>query len=143
MLSGVVSVSQQDTSRSVVKTYVPEYQKDEWADHADELDMSQSEFVRTMVQAGRRKFDLPDSPDSRANRGDQETVSGDSDSGDLTARVVDILEREDGPCTWDDLLAAVSDDIEDRLDSALQDLQADGRVRYSGRESGYVTAEGT
>ncbi|WP_435318173.1 DUF5805 domain-containing protein [Haloarchaeobius sp. TZWSO28] len=134
-------MSQQDTSRSVVKTYVPSYQKAEWADHADELDMSQSEFVRAMVQAGRRKFDLPDSPDSGAEGDQSDTVSGDSDGGDLDERVVDILNSAEGPCTWDELLAAVSDDIEDRLDSALQDLQADGRVRYSGRDGGYVPTE--
>jgi len=42
--------------RRSVKTYVPEDQKAIWQDHADDLGMSQSEFVRTMVQAGRRGF---------------------------------------------------------------------------------------
>ena len=46
----------EDTSRTQVRTYVPAYQKSEWESHADELDMSQSEFVRTMVQAGRTRF---------------------------------------------------------------------------------------
>ncbi|MDZ7701745.1 MAG: DUF5805 domain-containing protein [Halobacteriales archaeon] len=40
-----------------VKTSVPRYQKEAWTEHADALDMSQSEFVRTMVQAGRRGFE--------------------------------------------------------------------------------------
>ncbi|MFT4957036.1 MAG: hypothetical protein ACI9EZ_000344, partial [Halobacteriales archaeon] len=46
-----------DTERSVVKTYVPAYQKALWQRQAETLEMSQSEFVRTMVQAGRRGFD--------------------------------------------------------------------------------------
>lgn len=42
-----------DTDRVTVTVYVREYQKEEWTDHADRLDMGLSEFVRSMVQAGR------------------------------------------------------------------------------------------
>ena len=56
--------------RTSVRTYVPEYQKEAWAAHADELDMSQSEFVRTMVQAGRSGFEPPESAP------DQDSASG-------------------------------------------------------------------
>ena len=42
-----------------LKTYVPRYQKREWQSHADRLDMTQSEFVRVMVQAGRSKMTIP------------------------------------------------------------------------------------
>ena len=51
-----MSESEVDTSRVVVQTYVPAYQREEWDDHAEALDMNRSEFVRTMVQAGRRGF---------------------------------------------------------------------------------------
>jgi len=47
-----------DTERSTVMTYVPAHQKSEWTAHADELGMSQAEYVRTMVQAGRKGFEL-------------------------------------------------------------------------------------
>ena len=43
--------------RVSVKTSVPEYQKRAWTENADAMDMTQSEFVRTMVQAGRRGFE--------------------------------------------------------------------------------------
>lgn len=45
-----------DDERKTAKTYIPAYQKEEWKEHADELGMSQSEFIRCMVQAGRKVF---------------------------------------------------------------------------------------
>jgi hypothetical protein len=118
-----------DTEKVAVKTYVPAYQKEEWTDHADELDMSQSEFVRTMVQAGRRKFEV-----------DEETSSGGADPGGsgLEDRVLDALES--GPLGFDDLVAAVSDDFERELESAVETLQSSNRIRHSPRE-GYALAE--
>ncbi|WP_049915712.1 DUF5805 domain-containing protein [Natrialba taiwanensis] len=118
-----------DSSRKAVKTYVPAYQKDEWQSHADELDMSQSEFVRTMVQAGRKGLEPvtaePESPGSNPGGNGLET------------RVLELLSAD--TYSWDELLEAVSDDIESRLDETLEQLQADNRIRYSGRHGGYTT----
>jgi len=44
--------------------------------------------------------------------------------------------------SWDELLEAVSDDIESRLDEALEELQANNRIRYSGRHGGYTVVDG-
>ncbi|WP_408958677.1 DUF5805 domain-containing protein [Natrinema sp. 74] len=121
-----------DTSRKSVKTYVPAYQKSEWQSHADDLEMSQSEFVRTMVQAGRKGFE----PDTT------EPDSSDPDPGgnDLETRVLKLLSAD--TYSWDELLETVSDDIESRLDATLERLQADNRIRYSGRHGGYTTVDG-
>ncbi|APW99011.1 hypothetical protein CHINAEXTREME_15045 [Halobiforma lacisalsi AJ5] len=118
-----------DTSRKAVKTYVPAYQKEEWQSHADELGMSQSEFVRTMVQAGRRGFE----PDR------EEPNSPDADPGGngLETQVLELLSAD--TYSWDELLEAVSDDIESRLDEALEELQSRNEIRYSGRRGGYTT----
>jgi len=129
-----------DDDRSAVKTYVPGHQKDAWSDHADRLDMSTSEFVRTMVQAGRRNFELPDleGPDEEPGEG---TSSGrDPRGSSLEDRIVEAL-RSDGVMSWDQLLAAVTEDVEDRLESTLDGLQDDNRVRYSGRDGGYVLTD--
>jgi len=125
-----------DEERTAVKTYVPKYQKTAWADHADRLDMSQSEFVRTMVQAGRRDFDLG------AEGGDSGAPSSDSDPGGdgLEDRVLETLERE-GALSWDELLDRLAGNFEDRLEGALDELQGNDRVRYSGRDGGYVIRE--
>jgi hypothetical protein len=34
----------------------------------------------------------------------------------------------------------LTDDVEERLENALQDLQADGKVQHSGRNGGYTLA---
>ena len=117
-----------DTSRKSVKAYVPAYQKAEWQAHADDLDMSQSEFVRTMVQAGRRGFEP----------GREEPASPDENPGGnaLETRVLELLSTD--TYSWDELLEAVSDDIESRLDETLEELQATNRIRYSGRHGGYT-----
>jgi len=120
------------TERTAVKTYLPKYQKDEWKAHAEELDMSQSEFVRTMVQAGRRGFEVdPVEPDR----------SGSDPGGEgLEDRVLDVLSRE-GPQSWDQLVESLTEDLESRLDATLEDLQSENRVIYSGREGGYTLTE--
>lgn len=120
-----------DTSRVAVKTYVPAYQKRIWAEHADELGMSQSEFLSTMVQAGRRGFEPP------GGSNDTSADAAASDSVDLESRVEAILAGS-GPLSWDELVAELTDDIEERLDDSLQDLQSANRVSYSGRAGGYT-----
>lgn len=118
--------------RRSVKTYVPAAQKAVWQEHADQLDMSQSEFLRTMVQAGRRGFTTPETSVA------EETPSSSVDprGSDLETRIERALER--GPCTWDELIDVVTGDVEDRLENTLDALQDQNRVRYSGRDGGYV-----
>ncbi|WP_255170772.1 DUF5805 domain-containing protein [Natrononativus amylolyticus] len=117
-----------DTSNVAVKTYVPTYQKEEWKEHADTLGMSQSEFVRSMVQAGRRGFES----DREEPRSEDATPRGNA----LETRVLSLLESD--TYSWEELLDAVSEDIESRLDEALEKLQAENEVRYSGRHGGYT-----
>lgn len=136
----MASESEVDTSRARIQTYVPTYQKNKWKSHADELDMSLSEFVRSMVQAGRRGF---------SGESDTDDVSGVGDPGGgqqsdanprgqpLEDRVLSIL-SEGGVYDWDDLVAAVTDDVEAQLDETLQQLQGRNEIRYSGRDGGYV-----
>lgn len=128
-----MDLEEQDVDRSVVKTYVPEYQKDEWEDHAEELGMTQSEYVRVMVQAGRSGF-LTDETGSTDSR--DATPGGDV----FEARILDVL-RSEGPCSWDELLERVTDDVEDRMEETLQELQRENAVGYSGRDGGYTLLE--
>ena len=144
-----------DTTRTAVKTYVPAYQRDAWDEHAGDLDMSRSEFIRSMVQAGRRGFDpigttgntttVDDESEPESPAGAQ---SGTQDSRETTSQVVESFEgtvigalEESEFLSWDDLLEALTTDIEDRLEETLQDLQADNQVRYSGPNGGYTLDE--
>jgi len=118
--------------RQSVKTYVPTEQKEVWRDHADELGMSLSEFVRTMVQAGRRGF----APTESTGSEEPASEPSDPEGRSLETRVRAALES--GPCSWDELIEAVVGDVEDELEGTLDDLQERNRVRYSGRDGGYV-----
>ena len=129
---GMSTESDPDTSRTVVQTYVPAYQRDSWDDHAEKLGMSRSEFVKTMVQAGRSEFGAD------IDSLDEPTGESTDDAGEnLDDRVLDALSAND-PLSWDELLAAVTDDIENRLEETLQEMQSADKIRYSGRDGGYV-----
>lgn len=129
-----------ETARTAVKTYVPAYQRDIWDEHADELDMSRSEFVRSMVQAGRKGFDPRGSGPETGEDAPEDPDPDDSlESASIEDEIIEQL--EDGPRSWDDLFEAVAGDIETRLEDALADLQETNRVQYSGREGGYVRVE--
>ena len=117
--------------RRSVKTYVPDDQKAIWQEHADELGMSQSEFVRTMVQAGRRGFSI----DGAENPVEPDPSVSNPGGDDLERRVEAAL--ADGVLSWEELVEALSSNFEDRLEETLESLQDDNRVRYSGREGGY------
>jgi hypothetical protein len=116
-----------DTSRASVRTYVPAYQKAEWERQADRLDMSLSEFVRSMVQAGRRGFER-----GIGSADPDETPAG--DGPDLEDQIVAEL-RERDCLSWDDLVTAVTDDIESELERTLQESS---RIQHSPRQGGYV-----
>jgi len=120
------SESDRDTTRTTVQTYVPAYQREQWDAHAEELGMSRSEFVRTMVQAGRRGFgaETSDTPDET---GDEE----------FEAQIEAVL-ADRQPVSWEELLKSVVGDIEAEVETALEGLQAADRVRYSGPRGGYV-----
>ncbi|MFB6072882.1 MAG: DUF5805 domain-containing protein [Halobacterium sp.] len=118
-----------DEDSVVVKTYVPPDQKAEWQEHADELDMSQSEFLKTMVQAGRRGF-LTD----REEGGSADATPG---GQGLEDRVLEAVESA-GVASWDELVETLTGDFEDRLDEAVQALDDAGEIRYDPRRDGYV-----
>lgn len=129
-----------DTSRTHVQTYVPAYQKDQWAAEAESMDMSLSEFVRSMVQAGRSELSLDETamPNRDIKKAPADPSSGSEPQGSrLEDRVLAILDEGDY-YEWDELVAALTDDVEQRLEDALQELQASGEVQHSGRHGGYT-----
>jgi DNA-binding transcriptional MocR family regulator len=115
-----------DTDQQEVRVSVSAHQKAQWREHADELGMSQSEFVRTMTQAGRRGV-----TDAEPTGSEDETPGVDG----LENRVFDVLDED--YCSWDELVESLTEDIEGRLETTLQRLQRENRVQYSGRHGGY------
>jgi hypothetical protein len=132
--------TESNTDRASVMTYVSPAQKQEWVTHAETLNMSQSEFVRTMVQAGRRDFTVPDRSSITTETASRNTDSTNTQTNSLRARVIDAL-TADTYHEWDELLAIVSENIEQRLDQTLAELQEASIITYSGRHGGYTLRE--
>lgn len=126
-----------EDERVAIQTYVPASQRDIWRDEADSLDMSQAEYVRSMVQAGRRSFTL----DSIA-RNPQEPHSPDVTPGvdGLNDRVLEILREHSFP-SWNQVLEALTGHIEEDLEDALEELQESNLIKYSGRHDGYTVID--
>ncbi len=121
--------------RVAVQTYVSRDQKERWAAEADSLDMSQAEFVRTMVQAGRSGLLNADGATPAEDASEGLTPGGDGLKTDL----LDLLREE--PRSWEELVAGLTGDIEDRIEDAIDDLQGANRVRYDGRRGGYTLVD--
>ena len=128
-----MSESDVDTERTVVQTYIPAYQREEWDRHAEQLGMNRSEFVRSMVQAGRRGFGAETDDNTETDEGPSESTPS------LEERIRAELATK--PQSWDELLSEIAGDIETRLEETLTQMQARNQIRYSGREGGYVLEE--
>lgn len=110
--------------------------------------MSQSEFVKAMVQAGRRGFESNEIDEFTGNDEQDEPTKSPVQSrspgvtprgNDLEDWLLDVLDEE--PCSWDELVELLAADIEERLDDALEQLQGENRIQYSGRRGGYIKSE--
>ncbi|MEF8800425.1 MAG: DUF5805 domain-containing protein [Halolamina sp.] len=133
-----MSSDAEDVETVQVKTRVPNYQRAEWKAAAERLGMSQSEFVRTMVQAGRSGFEVAESRDGDSNP-EEGGPSGTNPGGNrLEDRVLATLSPDEA-VSWDELVETLIGDFEERLEETLQSTD---RVRYSGREGGYVLTDG-
>ncbi|MFB6081398.1 MAG: DUF5805 domain-containing protein [Halanaeroarchaeum sp.] len=136
--------SEAATERAVVTTYVPRYQKELWQDHADDLGMSQSEFVKAMVQAGRRGFGTSEGPDGSGRASSERNPQGsdpeDTGPEELESTVLDALEDEPY-LGWDDLVDVVIGDVEADLEETITDLQERNEITHSPRKGGYVRLE--
>lgn len=124
-----------DDDRVAVQAYLPRYQREEWRSHADELGMSLSEFVRVMVQGGRRGIDSVMAPETRSGASADHNPWGER----LETHLLEALSA-DQYLTWDELVAEVTNRIEDDLETALEQLQEQNSVVHNGREDGYTLA---
>lgn len=111
------------TESTVVKTYIPAYQKEIWKEDAEELDMSQSEFVRTMVQAGRDTLGITEE-------------QSDSERGEPLAAYIRSVLDEAGPVAQRELEILLNEDIEEVLEELMQagEVTRDDRDRFALRD---------
>lgn len=127
-----------DGSNVRVQTYVPPAQHEEWERRAESMDMSLSEFVRTMTQAGKRGFEEAVETDRSEKSPATPSSNADSQGSRLEDRVRSALPAE-GYLEWDELVNAVQEDFEVALGDAIDELvEADEIEHRHGR--GYSLA---
>jgi hypothetical protein len=126
---------QNPNNRVTINTYVPAYQCDLWKKHAESLDMNLSEFIRIMVQSGRRGFDI---------KHQRDIVNSDSknmhETPGVTSLKIQILSLfNNANClSWNDIVQSVTHSIEENIESTLKSLQEENLIQYNGRSGGYV-----
>ena len=127
-----------DESRTRVQTYVPRYQRDEWERRAESLDMSLSEFVRTMTQAGKQGFD--EVVDAGSSEESPATPSSTPDSGGsgLEDRVLSTLSADEYQ-GWDELVESVQEEFEADLGDSIDELLERGEIEHR-HGKGYALA---
>lgn len=118
-----------DTQDAAVKTYVTQAEKAEWKAQADQLDMSLAEYVRSMVNAGNRNFDLQ----PIATRSEDANPRGQP----IETRVLQTIRVTDYP-SWSELEESFPEIDGERLSEVLQSLQAENRIEHDGPNGGYT-----
>lgn len=117
-------------------TYPSKEQYQQWKNHAEELGMSVSEFMSSMVEAGRKKFEVDVAPDEtnqelRENRNDlkaelehaRDRIEQLEDRLHRTERmaVKEHVEKNPG-ATFGEITQSVGDDVPKRVMDHLDDM---------------------
>lgn len=101
-----------------VKTSAPVEQVEIWEEEAEKMNVTRAEYIRLMMQAGRRQFPICE--------------NGDGDGGgiDIGEQVMTAL-REHETLQWDELVQEAVGDIEEQVEDVIRDLEDDGKVEVS------------
>jgi hypothetical protein len=123
-------------------TYPPPEQRERWQERADELDMSMSQFLASMVEAGMKKFERDVEPDfSNAELREQKADLQDELShvrermqrlediayGGERQEVIDYIENNPG-VEYYEILTRIENTAGERLTPALDWLETEGRI---------------
>lgn len=133
-----------------VTVYVPEGTRDRWKDAAENMEMSQSEFVAAMTEAGQKKFDTKIEPDEtddeirearnyferelKNERREKEQLEEQLHGGEQQA-ITNFIESNPG-ASYQDIVKYVTDTAPSRVSNHLEEMN--GQSIWSGGD-GYYT----
>lgn len=111
----------------------------EWADDAEDMDVTITEFIRRMVRAGRCQYgydhvEEPDEPHLRLDTDGQGTLDIDEVVREFVRR---NLATDDG-LTEEELADLVAQNLEESIVEQLEVLKAEGVVDYEPIAGGWV-----
>lgn len=127
------------TDRQHTATYITENQHKQWKERANELDMTLSEFIQAMTEAGMKKFEVAVEPDetNRELRTQRNDLQKELDSArDRIQSLEDQLYRreystivrfihENSGATYDDIVRHVISTVPVRVNDHLQELEGE------------------
>lgn len=99
-----------DETTTYASASLPEWQKQQWEQEADKMNMTLSCYTRTMVEAGRSKLSL-----------DEDQPSGEFTTRNLEDQIREAIDKE-GPLTWETLVETVFQNMEDRIDKTASEM---------------------
>jgi hypothetical protein len=135
-------------------TYVPQQQYGRWKNRAESLDMSISEFIKSMVEAGNKKFEATVEPDETAselreqrNHYQQELEKSQARVSKLEARLNQgeraeirrFIETNSG-ATFEEVVTHLIETTPERTNELLETLEGDS-IRIE--DDAYYPANGT
>lgn len=126
-------------------TYVPQQQYGRWKSRAESLDMSVSEFIKSMVEAGNKKFEATVEPDETASELREQRNHYQQELERAQARVSKLETRldqgekaeirrfvESNPgATFDEITTHLIETVPERTNEILESLEGDS-VRVDG-----------
>jgi len=136
-------------------TYPTPEQYQGWKDDADDMDMSVSEWMQAMIEAGRKKFDAQVEPDEgiqeirdKRNELKNQLEEAQERIRELEVRHQRRLERdeiiefvEENPgATFDDITRKVIDTVPERVQRHLDELEGD--ALYIDEDGYYPESDG-
>lgn len=140
-----------ETDKQPAMTYPTEEQYESWKEEANEMDMSTSEWMQAMIEAGRKKFDAEVEPDETAQEL-REQRNDLKDQLDLARDRVEELENivhhgeqevvrqfvEENPgATFEQITQHVVDTVPERVIQNLDELE--GSALYVDGDEYYPT----
>lgn len=120
-------------------TYPTPEQYQGWKDDAEEMDMSVSEWMQAMIEAGRKKFDAQVEPDESADELRKQRNDLKDELGHARTRIEELETQlhhgeqevikefvEENPgATFEDITRHVIDTVPKRLNRHLDELEGD------------------
>ena len=99
-----------DETTAYATASLPEWQKQQWEKEADTMNMTLSCYTRTMVEAGRSKIGTTEAH-----------TPSEFTTGNIEDQIRETL-AEEGPLTWGELLDAMLQNMENRIDQTVSEM---------------------
>ncbi|MDL0123631.1 MULTISPECIES: hypothetical protein [Halobacterium] len=128
-----------DTDKKSAMTYPTPEQYQGWKDDAEEMDMSVSEWMQAMIEAGRKKFDAQVEPDESADELRKQRNDLKDELEHARTRIEELETQlhhgeqevikefvEENPgATFEDITRHVIETVPERLNRHLDELEGD------------------